>query len=171
MKTKWKILIGLFVIVAVTVIVFTEEIKIKIIHILGAAENYKAEGDPNAMQPRFNDADVQREKILVNLVQLASGFTQPVDIQFSPVERDVALIAEKTGALKWINFKTKLSGTLAKINVLTNAEEGLLGVALSCSAIKRIAIVVVPDFRFRGSLNSGQDEPKTVGFENRSGRA
>lgn len=129
MKTKWKILIGVLAILTAAVLIFTEEIKIKIIHILGAAENYKAEGDPNAMQPRFNDADVQREKILVNLVQLTSGFTQPVDIQFSPVERDLALIAEKTGALKWINFKTKATGTLAKITVLTNAEEGLLGVA------------------------------------------
>ncbi|MDG4897625.1 hypothetical protein P9272_29215, partial [Mesorhizobium sp. WSM4976] len=27
----------------------------------------------------------------------------------------------------------------------------------------------IPDFRLRGSLKSGQAEPKTVGFENRSG--
>ncbi|WP_206618924.1 hypothetical protein, partial [Mesorhizobium sp. M7A.F.Ca.US.002.01.1.1] len=42
-------------------------------------------------------------------------------------------------------------------------------VALSCSAIRRIAIDDIPDFRLRGSLKSGQAESKTVGFENRSG--
>jgi glucose/arabinose dehydrogenase len=129
MKKKWKIVIAVFVLAGAAVLFFTEEIKGKIIHILGAAENYKVEGDPNAMQPRFNDADVQREKIHVYLAQIASGFTQPVDIQFSPVEKEVALIAEKTGALKWVNFKTKATGTLAKIDVLVSAEEGLLGVA------------------------------------------
>lgn len=129
MKKKWKIVIAVFVLAGAAVLFFTEEIKGKIIHILGAAENYKVEGDPNAMQPRFNDADVQREKIHVYLAQIASGFTQPVDIQFSPVEKEVALIAEKTGALKWVNFKTKATGALAKIDVLVSAEEGLLGVA------------------------------------------
>lgn len=129
MKTRWKILIAFLVLAGGAVALFTEGIKIKIIHILGAAENYKVEGDPNAMQPRFNDEDIQREKILVNLAQIGSGFTQPVDIQFSPAEKDTAIIAEKTGALKWINFKTKATGTLAKINVITSAEEGLLGAA------------------------------------------
>ncbi|MFO1479086.1 MAG: PQQ-dependent sugar dehydrogenase [Turneriella sp.] len=129
MKTKWKILIATVISLGLLVLIFEESIKIKIIHVLGAAENYKAVGDANAMQPQFNDADQNRTRINVALVPVAQGFTQPVDLQFSPVEKDVALIAEKTGALKWVNLRTKASGTLAQIDVLTHAEEGLLGIA------------------------------------------
>jgi glucose/arabinose dehydrogenase len=110
-------------------LVHCDALKAKLVKILGSSDKYKAEGDPNALQPKFNGADAQREKIKINLVQIASGFTQPVDIQFSPVETDVALIAEKTGALKWVNFKTKASGILRKIEVISEAEEGLLGIA------------------------------------------
>ncbi len=129
MGKKWQILLAVVLALSVALVLGLESIKGKIIHILGAAENYKVEGDPNAMQPRFTDADAARERIAVNLVQIASGFVQPVDIQFSPVEKDVALICEKTGALKWINFQTKTTGILASIPVLVGAEEGLLGAA------------------------------------------
>lgn len=104
-------------------------LKGRIVNILGAPEKYQAEGDPGQLKPKFLDADLTREKITVKLVSIASGFTQPTDIQFSPVERDVALVAEKTGALKWINFKTKASGLVKKFEVQADAEEGLLGIA------------------------------------------
>lgn len=140
MKKIWMYGITGLLALVVLFLITQESIKVKIIHILGAAEKYKAEGDPNAMQPKFTDADAARERIPVNLMQIASGFTQPVDIQFSPVEPDVALIAEKTGALKWINFQTKATGTLARITVIAQAEEGLLGAAFH------------PNFKANGKL-------------------
>jgi len=122
-------ILGFLAVAGALTFVFRENIKSKIVKILGAAENYKPEGDPNALKPKFTDADATREQIKVNLVQIASGFTQPTDIQFSPAERDVALIAEKTGALKWVNLVTKASGVLKKLDVIYDAEEGLLGIA------------------------------------------
>lgn len=129
MKKGYKVTLGIIAFLGVFVLIFNEAIKGKIIHVLGAPENYKVEGAGEAMQPRYSDADASREKIPVALLPMASGFTQPVDIQFSPVEKEIALIAEKTGALKWVNLRTKATGVLAKISVITHAEEGLLGVA------------------------------------------
>ena len=129
MKKILTYVLGFLAIAGALTFIFRENIKSKIVKILGAAENYKPEGDPNALKPKFTDADATREQIKVNLVQIASGFTQPTDIQFSPAERDVALIAEKTGALKWVNLVTKASGVLKKLDVIYDAEEGLLGIA------------------------------------------
>lgn len=129
MKKVVTYILGFLAVAGALTFVFRENIKSKIVKILGAAENYKPEGDPNALKPKFTDADATREQIKVNLVQIASGFTQPTDIQFSPAERDVALIAEKTGALKWVNLVTKASGVLKKLDVIYDAEEGLLGIA------------------------------------------
>lgn len=106
-----------------------EYLKGKIVTLLGNSDKYKVEGDPNALQPKFMDADATREKIAIGLVQVASGLIQPVDMQFSPVEANVALIAEKAGMLKWLNLTTKESGVVKKFAVIADAEEGLLGIA------------------------------------------
>lgn len=129
MNNKLKYSLGIAAILGAAVFFGREGIKNKIIHILGAPERYKAEGDPNALQPKYTDADAAREKIAVKLVQVASGFVQPTDIQFSPLENDIALVAEKQGALKWVNLNTKASGLLHKFEVIFEAEEGLLGIA------------------------------------------
>lgn len=129
-----------FLIAQVGFLVRCDYLKGKIVNILGAAEKYKAVGDPNSFQPKFLDADLPREKIHVKLVPIASGFFQPTDIQFSPVEQDIALVAEKTGALKWVNFRTKATGILRKFDVLTDAEEGLLGLTFH------------PQFRSNGKI-------------------
>ena len=129
MNNKLKYVLGIIAVLGAAVFFGREGIKNKIIHILGAPERYKAEGDPNALQPKYTDADAAREKIVIQLVQVASGFVQPTDIQFSPLENDIALIAEKQGALKWVNLNTKASGILHKFEVISEAEEGLLGIA------------------------------------------
>ncbi|MBN8220718.1 MAG: PQQ-dependent sugar dehydrogenase [Spirochaetes bacterium] len=129
MNNKLKYVLGIIAVLGAAVFFGREGIKNKIIHILGAPERYKAEGDPNALQPKYTDADAAREKIVIQLVQVASGFVQPTDIQFSPLENDMALIAEKQGALKWVNLNTKASGILHKFEVISEAEEGLLGIA------------------------------------------
>lgn len=129
MTKPYRTAIKIFLLASCLPLMQCDAVKAKLVKILGSADKYKAEGDPNALQPKYDGADAQREKITIGLVQIASGFTQPVDIQFSPVENDIALIAEKGGALKWINFKTKASGVLRKIEVISEAEEGLLGIA------------------------------------------
>lgn len=129
MNSKLKYVLGIIAVLGAAIFFGREGIKNKIIHILGAPERYKAEGDPNALQPKYTDADAAREKIVIQLVQVASGFVQPTDIQFSPLENDMALIAEKQGALKWVNLNTKASGILHKFEVISEAEEGLLGIA------------------------------------------
>lgn len=129
MKKKVLYVFAFVALLGIAFFIWQDAIKAKLVSILGAADKYKAEGDPNALQPKYTDADAQREKIKIKLVQVASGFMQPTDIQFSPVEPDVALVAEKTGALKWVNLSSKASGVLRKLEVIAEAEEGLLGIA------------------------------------------
>jgi glucose/arabinose dehydrogenase len=124
---KFLLLLALFSLVSLCT--RCEYLKGKIIHILGSADRYKAEGDPNSMRPTYKDADASREKIKVRLAQVASGFVQPVDIQFSPAQPEIALVAEKGGALKAVSLRTKETTILKKIAVITAAEEGLLGIA------------------------------------------
>jgi len=106
-----------------------DSLKSTIVKILGSADKYKAEGDPTNFVPKFTANDAAREKIAISLREVAAGFKQVTDIQFAPGETAMVLIAEKTGALKWVNLKNRQSGLLHQFDVISAAEEGLLGIA------------------------------------------
>lgn len=80
-------------------------------------------------KPTFDGLDAKRTKVDVELKVVGTGFDIPTDLQFVPGSKDLAVVLEKGGTLKWLNVKNGQSGVLAKIDVLTASEEGLLGLA------------------------------------------
>lgn len=67
--------------------------------------------------------------IPIALKPIASGFSQPTDIQFPPGIPRQALVLEKGGVGKWLKVDTGAHGKLLSVHVLTASEEGLLGAA------------------------------------------
>ncbi len=77
----------------------------------------------------FSDAPKGYPQKNVQLELFASGFQQITDVQFT-VNNSWMFVAEKTGALKVYEIKTKKTKTLASLKVKTDSEMGLLGIAL-----------------------------------------
>ncbi|XDD48744.1 sorbosone dehydrogenase family protein [Leptospira sp. WS92.C1] len=112
------------------VLIFTngcEWIQKTLIEVLGAPDSYKAEGDPKLLQPNFSGKDKNRKKIQISLTEVSAGFNQPTDLQFPPGESETFLLTEQKGKIRWGKVRKNESGTLLTLNVLSEAEQGLLG--------------------------------------------
>lgn len=104
-------------------------IKKFLIQKLGSTEKYVIEGDANKLVPVFSGLDEKREKIEINLREVANGFEQPTDLQFPPDESDEFLVLEKKGKVVWGEVGKKETKVILELNVKTESEEGLLGLA------------------------------------------
>ncbi|MEW5739483.1 MAG: PQQ-dependent sugar dehydrogenase [Myxococcota bacterium] len=91
-------------------------------------QDYAPEGDPGKWEAVFLGKDEARPRIPVSLVKVAQGFVQPTAAESVPGEPGVFVLLEKGGALKWATT-SGASGQLAKLDVTTASEQGLLGVA------------------------------------------
>lgn len=65
----------------------------------------------------------------IKLVAIADGFSQITDIQFAPNAISDMVVLQKNGAVFAVNLQTGTKRQLAKFNVLTSSEQGLLGLA------------------------------------------
>ncbi|WP_109018737.1 PQQ-dependent sugar dehydrogenase [Leptospira kobayashii] len=129
-KPSLRIPISLFYILSFAFAFSTcDSIRSLLVSKLGAAEDYKPETDPGKLVAEFSSKDTSREKINIRLVEVAAGFAQPTDLQFPPKEDEYFLVAEKQGKLKWGKVNSKLTGVLLTLNVISEGEEGLLGLA------------------------------------------
>lgn len=104
---------------------------------------YKAQPNPAGLVPEFTsngpaEAVAQPEngaqarvspQLKIALTRVVSGISAPTDIQFAPGRPELMLVAEKGGALKWFRLNDNKSGTLMTLKVLTDSEQGLLGLA------------------------------------------
>src|SRR5262245_19888040 len=81
------------------------------------------------LTPRFVQADSARKQIGVAMETVAKGIEQPTDIQFPPDAEGYAIVLSKTGAAHWLRLASGVHGVLFRVEVLTNVEEGLLGLA------------------------------------------
>ncbi|PJZ65458.1 dehydrogenase [Leptospira wolffii] len=91
---------------------------------------YKAEGRESGLKASFTQKDEKRKKIEISLTTIGTGFYQPTDLLIIPGP-DIFLVAEKTGALKWLDPKDGSSGILLKLDgISTDSEQGLLGAVL-----------------------------------------
>ncbi|TGL64732.1 PQQ-dependent sugar dehydrogenase [Leptospira kmetyi] len=117
-----------------------EWIQKTLVEVLGAPDKYKSEGDPNLLQPNYSGKDATKEKIVISLKEVSAGFQQPTDIQFPPGENETFLVTEQKGTLRWGKVRKNESGILLNLNVLSEAEQGLLGLAFH------------PDFAKNGKL-------------------
>lgn len=83
----------------------------------------------NKFEPIFDGPDEKRKVIPIKLIKVARGFNQPTDLQFVPNRDDILVVLEKTGIAKWENLVTRQAGELLRIEVLSDSEQGLLGLA------------------------------------------
>jgi glucose/arabinose dehydrogenase len=80
------------------------------------------------LQPKLDGADAKRPQLPVRLVQVAAGFEQITDIQFPPGRSDEGVVLGKAGTAWWFAADGK-SGPWFSVEVLTQSEQGLLGLA------------------------------------------
>ena len=79
--------------------------------------------------PTIDKNDAMRQRIPVQLKEVASGFSQPTDTQFFPNNPSLMVVLEQMGHAKWFDLKSKKSGEWFKVDVTTISEQGLLGLA------------------------------------------
>lgn len=144
MKRKSTLALGLLLLLgllAALVLWQRTWVERQIVALLGADDSYAPSGDGASLQPTFEGPDSQRKQIKVALTEVATGFTQPVDLQFIPGQPDLMLVVQKTGQLLWVSLsEPSQRGVLLEESVVTEVEQGLLGLALH------------PDFARNGAL-------------------
>jgi glucose/arabinose dehydrogenase len=84
---------------------------------------------PAPMSPVFDGADAAREPIAVSLVPVAEGFEQPLGLEFVPGAPNTAVVLEKNGDAVWVDLSSGARQDLLSVDVLTDSELGLLGLA------------------------------------------
>lgn len=91
--------------------------------------NYSVQAAPPDLRAEFTGKDAARPRLDIALTAVASGLSQPTDIQFVPGDPQLMVVLEKKGAARWFDLATGQSGALLQIAVRTASEEGLLGLA------------------------------------------
>ncbi len=91
------------------------------------SEDYQTDDEADAPTPTYDGKDADRTRVPLRMVQVASA-QQPTDIQFHPVDGRLVVL-EKSGALRWFDLDQGSEGTWATLDVITESEQGLLGLA------------------------------------------
>ncbi|MBX2799784.1 MAG: PQQ-dependent sugar dehydrogenase [Myxococcales bacterium] len=81
------------------------------------------------LAPAFTGADVERPQLEVALQEVATGFTQPVALEFVPGAGPVAVVLERTGTAWLVDLQTATRTEWLTVDVATDGEQGLLGLA------------------------------------------
>ncbi len=98
--------------------------------VIAFTPEYEAQGDPSALSSVFSDLDATREKIPIALTQIAAGYSAPTDIQFPPGSSTLMVVLEQAGRASWRSLDgAGAASPLLEMEVLTDGEQGLLGLA------------------------------------------
>lgn len=92
------------------------------------SKDYAADVPQGEMQPELASS-APGKRIEVTLTPVAEGFTRPTDLKFVPGKPSVAVVLEKPGRARWFSLKGDDRGTWLEMEVITEVEQGLLGVA------------------------------------------
>ena len=103
-----------------------ESMKKTLVKNLGGS--YEAQGDPSNLTPNYYGKDKQREKVNITLTKVAQG-NKPTDVAFAPGIDNALFILEKEGKLSVTNLVNQEQHVILELPVLTNSEQGLLGIA------------------------------------------
>ncbi|MGE0616247.1 MAG: sorbosone dehydrogenase family protein [Bacteriovoracia bacterium] len=79
--------------------------------------------------PKISGTERGKPPIRVRLAEVASGFSEPTDIQFLPTDTNIMIVLEKGGRMRWVSLLDKSQGEFLKLAVRTSSEMGLLGLA------------------------------------------
>jgi glucose/arabinose dehydrogenase len=88
------------------------------------SSEYEVRGQDGALA-----APVGKQERAVRLEQVAGGFKQPTDLQFVPGDPGLVVVLQKEGAARWLDLEGGATGTLLEVPVLSDSEQGLLGLA------------------------------------------
>ena len=80
--------------------------------------------------PGFTGPDADRKQVRIALTPVLKGLNQPTDMVFFPGSNVAGLMLEKEGRLSQFDLEKGETETLQTFTVLTQSEQGLLGVAL-----------------------------------------
>lgn len=98
--------------------------------------HYETEGKPTQFVPQFSEKDQQRSPIHIRLTMIANGFEQPTDFHFVPNQPHILLVLQQKGRLIAVDLKENTRKELLQLNVLSQSEQGLLGLAFHPEFIK-----------------------------------
>lgn len=85
---------------------------------------YTPEGDPSSIEPVKGS-----DTVSIDLEEVAQGYENPTDIQFVPGAPDLMVVLEQSGRASWRSLKGGSRGDILSVEVLTDGEQGLLGLA------------------------------------------
>lgn len=138
-RVRWMVVGVLVAVAAVLSPAACMQLKRGAIAMMGDAKKYKPAETPAAsspksapgeiLRPTIDGLDTRRRRIDVALAPVARGFDSPTDVQFPPGESSLCVVLEKNGGAKWASVADGSSGPLFQVEVLTDSEEGLLGLA------------------------------------------
>lgn len=86
---------------------------------------------PSTLAATFDGADAERPRIAIELERVATGLSQPTDIQFPPGVPDTAIVLEKQGRAVRVDLTTGTTSTWFRVDVASRSEMGLLGLAFA----------------------------------------
>jgi len=125
---KLAIALPLVAIAAVAAVAFgLEPVRRRLVAVM--SPRYERDKVSGPIAPTFDGADAKRERRAIALELVATGITQPTDIQFPPGIDGMAVVLEKTGTARWLALDSGHHDELFDVEVLTASEEGLLGLA------------------------------------------
>jgi len=80
--------------------------------------------------PAFTGNDAERKQVSIHLEPALTGLREPTDLAFFPGSNTDGFITEKGGGLHRFSVETDTLVPLTQISVVTQSEQGLLGLAL-----------------------------------------
>ncbi|MDF3820240.1 PQQ-dependent sugar dehydrogenase [Leptospira sp. 96542] len=92
------------------------------------SRKYETTGDVLGSKPIFISADVSRKQVSIALQEVVKT-KEPTDIQFPPGDSPFLFVLEKSGNLILFDRQSKVKRVLHTWVVLTDSEEGLLGLS------------------------------------------
>lgn len=90
------------------------------------SKTYETDGKVLGSKPIFIGPDALRKQLTISLTEVVK-VKEPTDIQFPPFESPLMFILEKAGDLILFDREKKTKRVLHKFSVITDSEEGLLG--------------------------------------------
>ncbi len=94
------------------------------------SKKYETDSKVWSAKPLFLGADAKRTQISISLREVTQ-IKEPTDIQFFPGDTSFLFLLEKSGNLILFDRESKKQRTIHTFGVLTDSEEGLLGLAFS----------------------------------------
>ncbi|MED5372991.1 MAG: PQQ-dependent sugar dehydrogenase [Myxococcota bacterium] len=128
----------------------------------------------DSLQPDFSGKDAERQRVDIALTPVLDGLHQLTDLQPIPGTDHQAFVLQKTGELLWADLETGATHTLLELEVVTDSEQGLLGIAVTPDFTQSRRVIldyvvrnggdftVIREFTLEGPPDSGRLVPGEI---------